>query len=139
MSADSSFQAVLHAVPRFQDVPAARHRLTVLPPSTSPAEATRFGGSDGGLARFGEVVQQAPDLAGQLDEELALLRRVAEARAIIEQAKGMLMAEHRVSAEGAFDLLRVKSQMTNTKLRDVAAHYVLLHSGRFVIRGPRRS
>jgi len=47
----------------------------------------------------------------------------------------MLMAAHRVSADTAFDLLRVKSQMTNTKLRDVAAHYVLLHSGRFAIRG----
>jgi GAF domain-containing protein len=41
-------------------------------------------------------------------------------RAEIEQAKGVLMARHTVSAGDAFQMLAHESQNTNTKLRDVA-------------------
>jgi len=38
-------------------------------------------------------------------------------RAVIEQAKGIVMAQRRCSADEAFELLRVASQRQNTKLR----------------------
>jgi hypothetical protein len=43
--------------------------------------------------------------------------QIAEARAGIEQAKGMLMAIYGIDADAAFELLKWRSQMTNTKLR----------------------
>jgi GAF domain-containing protein len=49
------------------------------------------------------------------------LERALQSRAVIEQAKGVLMAVHTCSAENAFDMLVEQSQRTNTKLRDVAA------------------
>jgi hypothetical protein len=52
-----------------------------------------------------------------LDEALPDL---FEARAVIEQVKGVLMAVYRVSAEQAIGVLRWRSQETNTKLRALA-------------------
>jgi len=45
-------------------------------------------------------------------------------RAAIEQAKGVLMAVYRVSAEQAFRVLQWRSQETNTKLRSLAKQLV---------------
>jgi hypothetical protein len=45
---------------------------------------------------------------------------IAAARAGIEQAKGMLMAIYRIDADAAFELLKWRSQATNTKLRALA-------------------
>lgn len=56
------------------------------------------------------------------------LQRALETRAPIEQAKGMLMAIHRIDADTAFHMLRRQSQTTNTKLRDVAAEIVETYS-----------
>jgi fructose-specific component phosphotransferase system IIB-like protein len=50
----------------------------------------------------------------------AALAEIAENRATIEQAKGMLMLIYRVNADAAFDLLRWRSQATNVKLRILA-------------------
>ncbi|WP_214404392.1 GAF and ANTAR domain-containing protein [Pseudonocardia lacus] len=55
------------------------------------------------------------------ESRLAEQLRVAMAnRDLIGQAKGILMREHRITAEDAFALLRRRSQHTNTKLVDVA-------------------
>jgi GAF domain-containing protein len=57
--------------------------------------------------------------------ELSLnLTKAMESRAVIEQAKGMLMSTHRIGADAAFEILRVQSQSSNRKLRDVAAELV---------------
>lgn len=56
-----------------------------------------------------------------LDEALPDL---FDARALIEQAKGMLMVVYRISAEQAFRVLRWRSQETNIKLRALAAALV---------------
>ncbi|MBB4964930.1 AmiR/NasT family two-component response regulator [Saccharothrix violaceirubra] len=48
------------------------------------------------------------------------LQNALESRAEIDQAKGVLMAAHGVSAEEAFARLVQESQQHNTKLRDVA-------------------
>jgi hypothetical protein len=53
-----------------------------------------------------------------LDEALP---KVVEARAEIEQAKGALRVVYGINEEQAFELLRWRSQQTNTKLRALAA------------------
>ena len=53
----------------------------------------------------------------------ALAQQMAEAmssRAIIEQAKGILMAQQGVDSEAAFAMLSRASQTANRKLRDIA-------------------
>jgi hypothetical protein len=57
-----------------------------------------------------------------LDEALPDL---FEARAVIEQAKGLLMAVYRVSPEQAFGVLRWRSQETNTKLLALAKQLIV--------------
>lgn len=52
------------------------------------------------------------------------LRVALEQRAPIEQAKGILMAIHRVGPEEAFDILAAQSQKDNRKLRDIAIDFV---------------
>jgi GAF domain-containing protein len=52
--------------------------------------------------------------------EVTHLRKAMESRAVIEQAKGMIMARDRCSAEEAFDMLTRISQQQNIKLRNLA-------------------
>lgn len=56
--------------------------------------------------------------------EASGLAKAMETRAIIEQAKGIIMASSHCDAEAAFDLLRQQSQHQNRKLRDIAAELV---------------
>ncbi|EFG79511.1 PAS domain S-box protein [Mycobacterium parascrofulaceum ATCC BAA-614] len=53
-----------------------------------------------------------------------VLSAVADARASIEQAKGVLMAAYGISARRAFDILVWRSQETNLKLRDLAGRFL---------------
>ena len=61
-------------------------------------------------------------LATQEHEDVvsAKLARISESRAAIEQAKGMLMLVYGITADAAFNLLKWRSQETNTKLRALA-------------------
>jgi GAF domain-containing protein len=52
--------------------------------------------------------------------EATHLRKAMESRAVIEQAKGMIMARDRCTADEAFDMLNRISQQQNVKLRDLA-------------------
>ena len=72
----------------------------------------------GDYARF----RHARDLADGLREAL-------ESRAPIEQAKGMLMAIHRIDADAAFQMLAENSQRSNRKLRVVAKELLAAVSG----------
>jgi PAS domain S-box-containing protein len=49
---------------------------------------------------------------------------IAEHRAAIEQAKGILMLVYRIQADAAFDLLKWRSQETNVKLRALAEQLI---------------
>ncbi|MCC3313662.1 PAS and ANTAR domain-containing protein [Nocardia africana] len=49
------------------------------------------------------------------------LSEVVEHRAVIEQAKGVLMHMYRINADQAFKVLAWRSQETNTKIRNLAA------------------
>ena len=60
--------------------------------------------------------------ASQLSEQLS---QAMQSRAVIEQAKGILMARSpNLTADDAFDLLRKASQRENVKLRDIAQRMV---------------
>jgi GAF domain-containing protein len=59
----------------------------------------------------------ARDLSGRLGEAM-------KTRAVIEQAKGMLMAAQRCTEDEAFELLVRASQRENIKLRDIAGRIV---------------
>ena len=52
------------------------------------------------------------------------MRRAMETRAVIEQAKGILIAQRHCTPEQAFELLTRLSQATHRKLRDCAADLV---------------
>ena len=52
------------------------------------------------------------------------VRDIAEKRAIIDQAKGMLMVVYGIDADAAFGLLRWQSQHHNVKLRLMAEQLV---------------
>jgi GAF domain-containing protein len=60
------------------------------------------------------------DAHHQLGEQARNMRLAMESRAVIEQAKGVLMAQRRIDAEQAFEILREASQRYNRKLRDIA-------------------
>ena len=53
-------------------------------------------------------------------EEVADLCAVLETRPVIDQAKGMLIAEHGCSPDEAFNMITAASQRNNHKVRDVA-------------------
>jgi len=70
-------------------------------------------------------VDVTPSLDQQQQEMVTeAVAEIAEARAVIEQAKGMLMLIYRISADSAFELLKWRSQETNTKLRLLAQQIV---------------
>lgn len=60
----------------------------------------------------------------------AAVSEVAQSRAVIEQAKGVLMVAYGISAERAFDILVWRSQETNIKVRDVAARFLAAFTGK---------
>jgi len=60
------------------------------------------------------------DAHAQLFDQARNMRLAMESRAVIEQAKGVLMAQRHVDAEQAFEILRDASQRYNRKLRDIA-------------------
>jgi GAF domain-containing protein len=60
----------------------------------------------------------------QLGEQARNMRLAMDSRAVIEQAKGVLMAQRKVDADVAFEILREASQRYNRKLRDIAVGIV---------------
>ena len=68
------------------------------------------------LAAAQEIIG-ARELAAQLETAM-------QSRAVIEQAKGILMAVRGVSEDDAFGLIRKTSQDRNIKVRDLAAQIV---------------
>ena len=78
------------------------------------AEIARTFGRHAAVALHNAQVHAASAaLASQMAEAMA-------SRAVIEQAKGILMGQRRITADAAFALLRSLSQTSNRKLRDVA-------------------
>jgi AmiR/NasT family two-component response regulator len=74
-----------------------------------------------------EELQSTLDITLQRFTEYHNLKGAFARRAVIEQAKGVLMARHGINADKAFDLLREHSQHNGNKLADVAAAIVDSH------------
>jgi response regulator NasT len=72
-------------------------------------------------------LQSAIDITFQRFTEYHNLQGAFSRRAVIEQAKGILMARHSLDADKAFEMLRDHSQRTGRKLADVAAAVVESH------------
>lgn len=89
-------------------------------------------GSDGSVVgTHGFYVDVTPSMTEAREQVVTeAVAEIAEARSGIEQAKGMLMLIYRINADSAFELLRWRSQETNTKLRllaeQVAADFLAL-------------
>jgi GAF domain-containing protein len=60
------------------------------------------------------------DAHAQLTEHARNMRLAMDSRAVIEQAKGVLMAQRHIDADQAFEVLRDASQRYNRKLRDIS-------------------
>jgi AmiR/NasT family two-component response regulator len=74
-----------------------------------------------------EELQNAIDITLQRFAEYQNLQGAFGRRALIEQAKGILMARHSTNADKAFEMLRAHSQRNGHKLADVAAAIVDTH------------
>jgi response regulator NasT len=74
-----------------------------------------------------EKLQSAIDVTLQRFTEYHNLQGAFGRRAVIEQAKGILMARHSTNADKAFEMLREHSQHNGRKLADVAAAVVDSH------------
>jgi AmiR/NasT family two-component response regulator len=80
-----------------------------------------------------EELQSAIDITLQRFTEYHNLQGAFGRRAVIEQAKGILMARHGIAQEAAFEMLRSHSQNNGRKVIDVAeaivdSHLLLLPS-----------
>ena len=64
----------------------------------------------------------SPDITADLIS--AAVAEIAEQRAVIDQAKGMLTLLYGVDDEAAFDMLRARSQNTNITVRTLAEQLV---------------
>jgi GAF domain-containing protein len=91
----------------------------------SRSAATRFGPYAAVAAGNLHAYQSARNMADNLQAAL-------ETRAVIDQAKGILMERHKLTPDQAFQMLAQASMKTNTKLRDVADH--LVHTGELRLR-----
>jgi AmiR/NasT family two-component response regulator len=74
-----------------------------------------------------DELQSAIDITLQRFAEYQSLQGAFGRRAVIEQAKGILMARHSIDAEAAFEQLRDHSQHNGRKLADIAAAVVESH------------
>jgi AmiR/NasT family two-component response regulator len=74
-----------------------------------------------------EELQSAIDVTLQRFAEYHNLKGAFGRRAVIEQAKGILMARHEIDADAAFGMLRNHSQTSGKKLGEVAAAIVDSH------------
>ena len=83
------------------------------------------------MDRFGEGGPQRESLR---ESVLARLQARLDSMPVIEQAKGVLMAQHRCGPDEAFDLLRRASQRANVKVSVLAAKIV----GQFTSSGTER-
>ena len=63
-------------------------------------------------------------MASEDDLITAKVAAITEHRAVIEQAKGMLMLVYGLDADPAFDLLKWRSQKSNVKLRQLAQELI---------------
>jgi ANTAR domain len=72
----------------------------------------------------GFYIDTTPDEREQQDQITTHLAAIAENRAVIEQAKGVLMAAYGIEPNRAFEILVWRSQETNIKIRELASRFM---------------
>jgi hypothetical protein len=77
----------------------------------------------------GFYVDLTPVQDAQEQQITAAVAEIAESRAVIEQAKGMLMVVYGIGADAAFELMRWQSQNFNVKLRRIAEQIAVDFTG----------
>jgi GAF domain-containing protein len=82
------------------------------------AALTMFAAYAGAALTNMDALQDARELAEGLQKAMQF-------RSVIEQAKGVLIERHKLTADQAFRMLADTSMHTNRKVRDVAEHLVL--------------
>ena len=110
--------------------------------SSAPSSSAPHGSAGSppiGPGRGGRTLASVPPIAGRddrderlraLETEVAQLRTAMASRAVIEQAKGVLMLLTGCGDERSFQLLTHISSHTHRKVRDVAAEVVDSAAGR---------
>jgi PAS domain S-box-containing protein len=98
---------------RIRDVDGRVHHVMVVGDQLHDESGTIVG-------THGFFIDVTPEELARQDQMTAELARITQDRAVIEQAKGMLMLIYGIDAPHAFDLLRWLSQHTNVKLRRLA-------------------
>jgi hypothetical protein len=82
--------------------------------------------SDDGIHLRGELVDLSSLQAEILNDDLGpMVEDFREHRAVIEQAKGIVIQLFAVDADEAFERLRACSQAANVKVRDLASYLVV--------------
>jgi ABC-type transporter Mla MlaB component len=97
--------------------------LTVYSTRESAFAENSFGQA-ASLASQGAVVIANSNLYWQANELTDQLKEALDSRAVIDQAKGVLMAREHLSPDEAFALLLKASQTGNVKVRDIALQIV---------------
>jgi GAF domain-containing protein len=72
------------------------------------------------VAAFVAIAVGNAEAAARATDDVDNMRRAMASRAVIEQAKGILMERYKVTSEQAFTLLTHASQRSNVKLRDIS-------------------
>jgi len=85
-------------------------------------DASRRSGKQ--LARFAGIAMANMHAYQSAREVADNLQLAMESRAVIEQAKGILIERHKLTSDEAFKLLAQASMAVNRKLRDIAHHLV---------------
>jgi GAF domain-containing protein len=82
--------------------------------------------TDTGVELAGHVAVAVVNAMGYIDAARLAndMQQAMASRAVIEQAKGIVMAQNRCDAETAFGILRRASQSRNVKIRDLASDLV---------------
>ncbi|MCT9144895.1 ANTAR domain-containing protein [Streptomyces violarus] len=86
--------------------------------TTDPLRPTAHGPAP---AAASAVALERAERLHVLQSEVEQLRQAIASRPVIDQARGILMATHGCTSDQAWHILRETSQLSNTKLRDVAA------------------
>jgi GAF domain-containing protein len=125
---DYAKQAAAHGVLSSLSVPLPFQGVTIGALNTYAGRSQVFDDHDIELAEevaaWVAVAVGNAESSARTSEDLIQLRSVMMSRALIEQAKGILMERHKIKEDEAFTVLTHASQRTNTKLREVAAELV---------------
>ena len=125
---DYAQHAAAHGVLSSLSVPLPFQGATIGALNTYAGRPNLFDDTDVELAQevaaWVAVAVGNAEAAARTSDDLIQLRTVMLSRALIEQAKGILMERHKIKEDEAFTILTHASQRTNTKLRDVADELV---------------